>query len=103
MTAYRSGQWRKPFTLNLDFGLLAGELRAALITNDVNPRGATPHRNTHLGGYRPLDLCAAPYHLAARSVFTFRRRQFFLRRWLWPRWEKQVLLWDREAEATPSR
>ena len=65
----------------------------ALITNCANPRGPTVNRPIGDGGFRCLDLRAAPYHRPAEEVFTFAKQQTFWSRLLPGRnWRKRVLL-----------
>jgi SAM-dependent methyltransferase len=42
-----------------------------LICNDQDFQAEGPNRDTEIGGYRPLDLTKAPFHLNAEKVLTF--------------------------------
>ena len=67
--------------------------RWALITNCVSPRRPFT-RNTNIadGGFRPLDLRKAPFHLRAKKVLTFTNHRAGLARLMPPKFKKMTLL-----------
>ena len=75
----------------------------ALLTNCVNPRGATANEDAELGGFRYLDLRLPPFSLQLAPAYTFSKYE---RRWKkrvkvalrgYPDWRKVVLLADNAA------
>lgn len=69
--------------------------RQVLVTNCVNPRGPTVHRDIEDGDFRYLDLRLPPFELTATEVFSFYPRGSLKERLLnRPRWLKKVLLVD---------
>ena len=67
--------------------------RQVLVTNCVNPRGPTVHRDIENGDFRYLDLRQPPFSLQATEVLSFQPRGSLKERLLnRPRWRKKVLL-----------
>ncbi|MDY0002497.1 MAG: methyltransferase [Polyangia bacterium] len=61
--------------------------RFALITNDVDPKTrSAPNHDIQVGGYRHIDLSAAPFHVEGREVLTYRSGAYL----------KQVFLVERK-------
>jgi len=72
--------------------------RASLITNCINPHGATENKQIQDGEFRYLDLRLSPFFLEAQEVFEFTNHR---PRWLGPitklRWRKKVLLIESDS------
>jgi len=72
--------------------------RYVLVTNCVNPRGPTVHRDIEDGDFRYLDLRLPPFALRAAEVYSFHPRGNLKERLLnRPRWRKKVLLIESAA------
>lgn len=77
----------------LDFLPVLSRYPLALITNCVNPSGATQNLPIADGGFRYLDARLAPFNVKATEVFSFSNyRPPFRRLFEKPRWVKKVLL-----------
>lgn len=74
--------------------------RYALLTNCVNPRGPTVHRDIADGDFRYLDLRLSPFKLQATEVHSFSHSMSWVQRLLRRRrWFKRVLLVESAASA----
>lgn len=77
--------------------------RYALITNCINPKGATQNVDIALGGCRYLDLRLPPFNVNAQQVFSFQKNERSLmgklKERIWgPVWKKIVLLVERDRQ-----
>ncbi|MGL4512494.1 MAG: hypothetical protein ACRCT8_05335 [Lacipirellulaceae bacterium] len=79
---------------------LFARFRYALVTNCVSPRGETLNEDVPDGGFRQLDLRAAPFSLDAAEVYSFTNARRWPKSWLrGPKWRKSVLLIDNTASS----
>lgn len=73
-----------------DFLPVLQKYRYALLTHCIGLPGAACNQDIRDGEFRPIDLCAAPFHVAGREVLRFCHRKFLgLGR---TRWVKAVIL-----------
>lgn len=71
----------------------------SLITNCVNPRGATENFDIEDGEYRYLDIRLPPFNIDATEIFSFTNNRPSLLRYLKRvRWLKRVLLVKAKTE-----
>ncbi len=75
------------------FRAILDRYRFSLITNCVNPRGATENVDIGPGSYHPLDLTRAPFFWPLKEVYAFAEPIAVWRRpFVAPRWRKKVFL-----------
>jgi SAM-dependent methyltransferase len=72
----------------------------SLITNCVDPAGATANGDIPDGAFRPLDLRLPPFSLAAVEVYRFSNHRPWWRPFQRPAWTKSVLLIDGSGAAS---
>jgi SAM-dependent methyltransferase len=76
----------------LDFLSTLARYPISLITNCINPRGATTNADIRDGDFRYLDIRQPPFKVPATALTTFtERRTWWNACTKWPRWRKLVL------------